>query len=341
MDLKIDDVERYLCKIFEGVDFIRLKSGDEYVELVLKHPDNVTKIKASHIYQTAYDNAVEEGILPMCEMEKLIRDRGLFSEEDEKKLEALRDKLHAQRVLLSKTSKVKARVDRIKDVIKDLETQIRQIEYKRLSKLAMSAETKAEEDRSSYLCWASVYDSSGESLYWKSQEDFLNEKDIVFRGEVLNRFLSFYSGIDTTTIRYIARHSLWRIRFVTSQKTSEPLFGVPTSQYTNDMMNLAYWSNFYQNVYEMLPEDRPSDLIIEDDASLDAYMKDYYEERNRDDAARKSKQKTRGKLSAFDREEVVVTQSHELYEDIDYDKPREAKMIKEKTDVRKKARRRR
>jgi len=91
----------------------------------------------------------------------------------------------------------------------------------------------------------------------------------------------------------------------------------------------------------MLPEDRPSDFIIEDDEALDAYMKDYYEERNRDEAARKSKRKTQGKLSAFDKEEVIVTQSHDLYEDIDYDKPKEARMIKEKTDIRKKARRRR
>lgn len=341
MDLKIDDVEKYLCRIFTGVELVTVGYDDKETQLMFKQPDNMVKLKANSIYDSSYKRAVEDGILPIKELEKLIRERGLFTEEDEKKLDGLKDKLHAQRVLLSKTTRVKARMDRIKDIIEDLEREIRKLEYKRLSKLVMSAETKAEEERSAYLCWASVFDSCGESRYWKSYEDFLNEVRIDLRNIILNKFLAFYTGIETKIIRFIARHSLWRIRFVTSQKASEQLFGVPTSQYTNDMMNLAYWSNFYQNVYEMLPEDKPSDFIIEDDEALDAYMKDYYEERNREDAARRSKRTTQGKLSAFDKEEVIVTQSHELYEDIDYDKPREAKMIKDKADIRKKARRRR
>lgn len=341
MDLTIEEVEKNLTRIFSAADLIYVKRKDEEICITLKHPDNSVKLRANSIYDKAYSDAKSEGILPVSELEELIRERGLFTEDDEKKLEELRSKLHGQRVLLSKTSKVKARMDRLKGIIADLEKEIRTIEYKRLSKLAMSAETKAEEERSSYLCWACTYDSDGENRYWDSYGTFRNEEDTEFRNTILNKFLRFHNGIDTSTIRCIARHSLWRIRFVTSQKASEPLFGVPTSQYTNDMMNLAYWSNFYQNIYDMLPEDRPSDAIIEDDDSLDAFMKDYYEERNREEAAKKSTQKTRGKLSAFDKEEVVVTQSHELYEDIDYDAPREAKMIKEKADVRKKARRRR
>jgi hypothetical protein len=341
MDLTIDEVEKYLCCIFSGVNFIYSKHKNTDVCLMLTQPDNIVKIRADSIYNKSYDRAVEDGILPMDELEDLIRRRGIFTEDDEKKLEDLRSKLNAQRILLSKTTKVKARMDRIKNIISDLETQIRTIDYKRLSKLVMSAETKAEEERSTYLCWSSVFNSEGTEKYWNIYDAFLNEEDIEFRTEVLNQFLRFFNGIDTGTIRFIARHSLWRIRFVTSQKTSEALFGVSTSQYTNDMMNLAYWSNFYQNVYDMLPEDRPSDFLIDDDEALDAYMKAYYEERNREDAARTGKRRTQGKLSAFDKEEVIVTQSNELYEDIDYDKPREANMIKEKTDIRKKARRRR
>ncbi len=132
---------------------------------------------------------------------------------------------------------------------------------------------------------------------------------------------------------------MWRIRYVTSQKVSDPLFGVPASQYTNDMLNLAYWSNFYQNIYEMLPRDRPSDLVIEDDDALDAYMKEYYAERTREDASERSKGKNRGKLSAFDKEEVIVTKSNELYQDIEYDKPREAQKLKDRSDVKKRTRR--
>ncbi len=341
MDLTIDEVEKYLCCIFTGAELVNIEHDNKCVCLLFKQPDNSIKLKANSIHDRSYKDAVDDGILPMKDLEILIKERGLFTEKDERQLEDLRSKLHGQQILLSKTTRVKARSDRIKEIITDLSSQIRRIEYKKLSKLVMSAETKAEEERSSYLCCACVYDANDNSLYWKTHNEFLTEKRLELRSLILNEFLKFHNGIDTSIIRAIARHSLWRIRFVTSQKVSDPLFGVPTSQYTNDMMNLAYWSNFYQNVYDMLPEDRPSDLIVEDDDSLDAYMKDYYEDRNRDDAARRSKRRTQGKLSAFDSEEVIVTQSHELYEDIDYDKPREAKMIREKTDVRKKSKHRR
>jgi hypothetical protein len=89
----------------------------------------------------------------------------------------------------------------------------------------------------------------------------------------------------------------------------------------------------------MMPEDRPSDLIVEDDDALDAYMKSYYDEKTKEDAARKSKASNTGRLSAFDNEEVIVTRSNELYEDIKYDKPREAQRIKDRVDIKKKTRR--
>jgi len=340
MDLTIDEIEKCLCRIFTGREIVCVGDGEKDIKLVFIQPNNYVRLAANSIYDRVYKEALDDGILSLKDLEKLIRERNIFTSEDEAKVDSLRSKLEAQRVLLSKTTRVKARSDRIKDVMVGLEQKIRVIEHKKYSKLSMAAETKAEEERSNYLCWASIYAENGENLYWLRYEDFLKENNIIFRGNILSTFLKFYGGIDTAIVRYIARSSLWRIRYVTSQKVSDPLFGVPTSQYTNDMMNLAYWSNFYQNIYEMLPEDRPSDLLIEDDESLDAYMQEYYKERNQEDNARRSRNTTRGKLSAFNSEEVIVTQSNELYEDIDYDKPKEARVIKNKADVRKKARRR-
>ena len=43
-------------------------------------------------------------------------------------------------------------------------------------------------------------------------------------------------------------------------------------------------------------------------------------------------------MSAFDAEEVIVTQSNELYEEIEYDKPREAQRVKNRTDIKKRTR---
>jgi len=341
MNITYDELERYLSRVFTGVDLVYINNGSTDICVEFRPMNNTIILRANLVFDKIYKEAIAEGMLSSEDLEKLIKERNIFTEEDEKKIERLRTQLEAQEILLAKTTIVAAKQDRIKNIIKNIRNEINEIYSKKSSKMSLSAEAKAEEGKSLYLCWASTYDSDNDSLLWPTYNDILKETNLVFKDNVFLHFLQYHKGIDTRIIRNIARSNLWRIRYVTSLKTSESLFGVPTSEYTNDMLNLAYWSNYYQSIYEMLPEDRPSDLVIEDDEALDAYMQSYYDEKNREDAARRSKNKTSGKLSAFDKEEVIVTQSNELYEDIKYDKPREAQRIKNKAMIKKKARPRR
>jgi hypothetical protein len=334
MELSHNEFEKYLNVILTGKKLVEV----EGIEFILKQPDIIAKMRADLVYDKAYKEAVDSGLLPREELEDLIKKRNIISDEEQQKLSRLEGKLEAQRILLAKTTKVKANQDRIKKIISDLEDDIFLIKEKELSKLMMSAETKAEEDRYNFLCSISAY--KGNKLFWASYEEYRKETKMLLRNRVLSEFMSFYNGISTDVVRYIARHNLWRIRYLTSSKVADPLFGRPTAEYTVDMINLAFWSNYYQQVYEMLPEDRPPEIIVEDDEALDAYMNSYYEEQQKESMARKARKKTGGKLSAFDQEEVIVTQSNELYEDIKYDKPREAQRIKDKVDIKKRTRRR-
>lgn len=342
MEISNEDVERYLNRIFTGQDLVEI-DGKIFL---FKQPDNITKMEADLAYRKSYNRAVNDGILPLKDLEELIKKRNIFTEADEQEIAILNSRLEAQEILLSKTTKVKANQDRIIKIINELKEKINSIESKKTSKLVLSAEHKAEEERALYLFWACTYVKKDEEFihYWPTFKSLLEETDSDDKNKIFIKFLQFKAGLPTSIIRYIARHSLWRIRYVTSIKVSEPLFGVPTSQYTNDMLNLAYWSNFYQNVYEMMPKDRPPDSIIEDDQALDSYMTEYYRERNREDTEERERSKFHargGKLSAFDKEEVIVTKSNELYEDIKYDKPREAQMLRERADIRKKAKKKR
>jgi len=336
MELSSEEQEKYLIQIFSSMVIAHVDG----VRLIFRHPCNKLKYEASIIYEESYSEAIKGGLLPLKDLEVLMRDRGLFTDDDQKRIDSLESKIHGQQILLSKTIKVKAKQDRIKTYLIELKNELNEIKNKKYSTLMLSAETKAEEDRNLFFCYGCTYNND-DTLYWETYEDLLKEVNIELKNKILTKFLEAYRGIDNEIIRCLARGNLWRIRYITSQKTSDPLFGIPTSEYNNDMVNLAYWSNFYQNIYEMMPEDRPPDSIIDDDEALDSFMKDYYEERNREDQARRGAAKTKGKLSAFDKEEVIVTQSNELYEDIDYDKPREALRIKEKTDVKKRTTRRR
>jgi hypothetical protein len=336
MDLTHEEVEKYLEQICSKLKIVDIMDKS----VLFKYPSVYNMIKARRIYDREYTDSLNDGLISVDAMRKIIKERKIISDEDQRKLNSFKSSLEAQRILLSKTTKVKANQDRIKKAIHELEYNIKAIEYKERSKFSMTAETKAEEAKLLYLCWSHCYNFDTDELYWTTYSDFTVESDLKFRERLVSEFILFYSGISTTHIRSIARNNLWRIRYVTSLKTSEPLFGVPTSEYSNDMLNLVYWSHYYQNIYEMMPEDQPNEDIIEDDEALDAYLSDYYKERTQDIASRKSKRSMGGsRLSAFDQEEVIVTRSNELYEDIEYDKPREAQAIKDRNFIRKRTRR--
>jgi len=286
-----------------------------------------------------YSNSIKEGMLNHDQMSELIKSRNLVSDADRKKVVKLESQIEAQKILLAKTTRVKANQDRIKNVIHDLESQKAVIENKERTKFAMTAETRSEEAKVLYLCCYSTYDLDTDLLYWKTFDDFKNEPNYIFRQAVLSEFIMFYTGIRTSVIRALARSNLWRIKYISSVKTGEDLFGIPISEYSGDMLNLVYWSHYYQNINEMMPEDQPPDDIIEDDEALDAYMQDYYNERSKDRAERKYRKGNKSKLSAFNQEEVIVARTNELFEDIEFDEPREAAAIKNKTLVQKKTRR--
>lgn len=340
MELTYSELSNTLLKVFTGSEIISVDKGSETVQLLLKQPSNMTNLRATAVYEQAYAQARKEGLNTAEELEELIESRNIFTKADEEAITRLESKLEGQKVLLSKTTKVRANSDRIKLLINNMEQQIFNIKSKKYSTLMMSVENKADSYKNQFLCSQCIY-TLDEDKYWPNFDTFMQESRLVFRESVIDKFIPFYLGMSTDIIRFIARNSLWRIRYVNSQKTSESLFGVPTTDYTNDQLNLAYWSNYYQNIYEMMAEDRPSDMIIEDDEVLDAFMTSYYEERRKEDSVRKGKASTKGNMSAFDKEEVIVTQFSELAEEIEYDKPREAHRIKDKTDIKKKARRRR
>jgi hypothetical protein len=333
MTLDYEEAERYVSYISSGKKFIYIDSLDDFI--IIKFPSNDIKQKAEIIYDKAYKKALSEGLLPIGELENLLEEREIFTGQDKKTLKTLQDKLEAQRVLLSKTLKVRANQDRIKGVIEKLKAEIEGINQKQHSKLIMSAESKAEELKNQYLCWACTEDALGTKM-WTTYNDFMKETAFDLKSETLSHFIQLLNGINTKIIRELARNTLWRIRYVTSLKTSEQLFGTPTVDYTTDQLNLIYWSNFYESVYSMMPEHRPSDTVIDDDELLDKYMEEYYKEMSNDASiARSNKATSRGSMSAFDAEEVIITQTHELYHDIEYDKPREAQQVKDRVDLKK------
>ncbi len=332
MVLSYDDLELILLCIFTESKIVYIDSINDYV--VFKHANNRYKLLSNMVYTKAYKDAISDGLLPIDELKTIIEKRNIFTAKDKESVIKIQNQINAQQVVLAKTTKVKANMDRVKSILSRLEQELANVQFKLTSKLIMSADTKAADTKNHFLCQLSTF-KIDDALFWPMMQNMKSELNIESKNEILNKFLEFQNGVDTTSIRCLARYGPWRIRYISSVKTGEQLFGKPTTDYTIDQLNLFYWSNFYSNLYDMMPEDRPSDAIIEDDESLDAFMKDYDAVRSKEEASRKTTKQTSGEMSAFDKDEVIVTQSHELYHDIKYDTPREAQQIKNRSDIKK------
>jgi hypothetical protein len=319
MTLSYEELDRAIGEINAGqkVVYVNNEAGEE-VPVLFRHPSHKDKEISFFVYNEAIRKGKEEGLLSNTEMEELAKTRTFFSEENSEKLKKLESKIKGQKVLLAKTTRVPARRNRVKEVIDRLEKEASSLRYIRDSYLENTRERKAAESRLLFLTHKSTFNPLEDVLYWKEYKDFEDEKDVLFRREVFTNFVIFYHGLSSTIIRYIARSNLWRIRYTTAVKTGANLFGTSINEYTTDQLMLVYWSNYYQSIYEMMSDDRPPESIIEDDAALDAYMKDWHAEKSRDDAASKGAKSQYGKPSAWDKGEVLVFKSNSMYEDIEY-----------------------
>lgn len=318
--LTFDELDKYIGEIISGEKLARVpNSKGKQIPLLFRHPSRKELTYSDYIYKEAYNEALEMELPTVAAMEVISRTRGLFTEEDERNLNSLIDKLKGQKAVLAKTTRVPARRDRLMTIINDLEQEIVVLHYKKEKSLEMTCERKAAEEKLLYLTWAGTHSFFNNELYWPTREDFFQEKDFSFRRAVFLEYTIFFHGLNTKILREVSRSNLWRIRYVTALKTSDSLFGRSISEYTNDQLMLLYWSHYYQSIYEMLSSERPSEEIIDDDDALDAYMKEWQADKNRETAATKEKNRNKyGNPSAWDFKEVLVTKSNELYKDIEY-----------------------
>lgn len=297
--------------------------------LYFRYPYANELMMADYIKASVFSDAKKSGLPSIETMEKIMVSRGLWGPEKDSEIDKLKSQIEGQKAVLSKTTKVKANRDRLKSLIKSLEDKIWDIRKVKELCLDNTIERKAEEERLRYLTWACTYKGSGEERLWSTFEEFNSFSDFVLRRNCTVSFAIFSVGMKNEYIRHIARSPNWRIRYISTQKNGGRLFKRDVSDYSVDMLNLMYWSNYYTSIYEMLSEDRPQEEIINDDTALDAYMEDYFKEQNKSDSeARMKKANKHGRISAWNHEEMIVTKANPIFEDVDYSETTAEKMRK-------------
>lgn len=322
-ELSFQEVESLLESVIFNKQLVQLECDDGVEFVILSHPSAKDLLTSRYMRDKALLAAKAEGLPSLAEAEAHL-DK-VTSQEEKDKLKELQEKLAAQEKVLDITA-IEARRKAVRENIARLKKEIDQAQNKAQNYLYMSQERKADEESFLYLAWASAYSITGER-FWPTFEDFENSKRFDLRSSLLSAFSNFNTGLSSEKIRFLARHNLWRIRYVASMKTNQTLFGEGAVDLTPDQLSLLYWSNYYQSIYEMMPDEQPPHDIINDDAKLDEYMNSYFERREQESAEGKAESRSKTgrkqKLNAWEKgQELIITPSHPDYMKLAYSKER-------------------
>ena len=321
-DLSFQEVEEILEGVLNNHKIVEILSskGDDFV--LFRHPGSEEILQSRCVRIAELKEAKEEGLPSMEDIDRLLETKSLIPEQDDEKLSDLQDKLEAQKKLLSLT-KISGRRAPIEEIINKISGEIDELRAKGEAYYYLSQERKADEASLLYLTWSATYSILG-NRYWETFKLFEKETDLLLRDSIRAEFIGFNRGLPTSVIRFLARHNLWRVRYVAALKTGGSLFNRNLNDLTPDQLGLLFWSNYYQQIYEMSPDEQPDEDVIKDDEALNKYMEQYAKLRERDRNEAKVKGRSGAlagnqKLSAWDRgEELIITPSNPNYMDLAY-----------------------
>jgi len=292
-----------------------LYAGNRY--WAVRFPTPLEVEWATMEYERAYQQARARGVPTESMMWALIRDRGLYSEADDKRLEELGQRIAELRDRLPYLSD--AAMEIVQKQLDQLRGEERAILLSRHAFLSQTAEAKAADRRLQFLLPFCVEDPLSGQRIWSSMEDAEQEDPLVIQ-RVMQGFLEFMAGVETPTVRYLARGASptgvrWRMMWTAARKTGSPLFDGSIANWDINKLHLVYWSAFYDGVYEH-PE-RPPQRIIENDELLDAWVHEQTEALEKRAREGRQASPTSAPLSAADYDEIVIFDPNAEYSEDD------------------------
>jgi len=148
----------------------------------------------------AFADGMRKGFLCRDEMEKLLRERGIWGEEEEKQLEEVRSKI---RELLKelRLESGKKKSQKIYEKIKTLRQKEQELFSKYDSYFSMTCDSRATNQRLMYLIASCVLDAEGNRV-WKDFDSFKAEEDTGLLSEAINQAMSFFLDLDIDLSTY-------------------------------------------------------------------------------------------------------------------------------------------
>jgi len=248
-------------------------------------------------YMEAYKEAQNEGFLTKKELLDSLRERGLWTEEDEKKEEGLQKDIEKLKVELFQNKNKSDIVSHIRRGLKAGKEQLNKVLEKKFQYFENSCEGLASIEKVKEMISISCF---------KVIDGGLEKYDFEeVPADLIVKMYSFQM-LGETSLRELARSEPWRSAWLLRDSNAYELFDNKGGQLTPDQKGLLTFSRMYDNVQESM--ECPSEDVIEDDDMLDGWF--ILQKRKRDSDRAKSEvdqQTANSKISNSD--EIFVMAS--------------------------------
>lgn len=251
--MKQHEREYFVSRIRSG--FYNIKDGN--LKLKILTPTLEQEFELHETYQEAYEKAIIEQFMTEDEMLLWMKEREIWTDEDDKKVEGLKQDIEKLKVEIFNARNNEVLRDKIRIYLRAGERQlIKQIE-KRNSFQANTCEGIA----------------SIEKLYaFLKKCTYNNNQLFEFQDTNIEYILYLYHELllPENKIRDLARNEPWRSFWILNESNTFKLFFNNDRELSTDQKHILIWSQMYDNVQESM--DCPSEDVINDDDMLDGWF---------------------------------------------------------------------
>jgi len=250
--MKQHEREYFISSIRSGVCIIKYKG----ITLKVHNPTIEQEIESCLVYNNAYDLAYSDDVMDEEEVLDWMRAKGLWSYEDEQRVEGLEKDIENLKVGIYQARNNENRREHIRLGIRSGEEQMAQMLLKKNQYRENTCEGIAENAK-----WDWIVKNC----------TTLNEKKFDFESASVEYVLSCFreSMLPESKIRELAQNEPWRCLWVVKENSGTSLF-YNHGELTLNQKNMIIWSKMYDNIQESM--DCPNDDVIQDHDMLDGWF---------------------------------------------------------------------
>jgi Fe2+ transport system protein B len=161
-----------------------------------RYPVSKEENDANWEFSKSFNRAMKEGLPTTSEMDKMLRERGLWSNADDEMIDSKREKIGQLEIILAKKDSKDSSKPTFKlaSELSELRNEIveKSGEYQRY--MSQTVESKADEARTAYLVAVCTETVDGESV-WESVDKFLTDKRAGLVNTATYHYITFTAGL--------------------------------------------------------------------------------------------------------------------------------------------------